>query len=88
MGDHLTGEKILDTGQIEPSFRGCHIGNAGDPDVIRACGHDRLGQGMFRHQQRVLKIHGDREPAHLCAAKAQLLAQSLNAPDLSRNPSS
>ncbi len=86
MPDHLTGVQILDAGEIQPAFRGRHVGDVGDPGLVRSCRDKRLGQEILRHRQGMIRLRGRREPPNLCAAQPQLLAQPLDAPDPSGEP--
>lgn len=38
MADHFTGVEILQASQIQPPFCGRHIGDVGDPDLVRLRG--------------------------------------------------
>ena len=79
MPDHLTRIQIFNPSQIQPPFCGRHVGDVGDPGLVRARRGERLCQEVVRHRQTMRRIRGGREPANLFAAEAQLLAQPLDA---------
>ena len=41
--DYLTGEQILDAGEIQPAFRGRHVRDVGDPDMLRRLAASTIG---------------------------------------------
>jgi hypothetical protein len=81
MADHLAGEQILDAGEIQPTVRGRHLRDVGDPGLVRSCGNKRLGQDILRHWQGMIGLGSRHEPPNWLTAKPQLLAQPLDAPN-------
>jgi len=63
MADHLTGVQILDAGEIQPTFRGWHVREVGDPGLVWSPDGKRLVQHVLRYRQRVrLRSEQDKYP--------------------------
>jgi len=86
MPDHLTGEQILNAGEIQSAFCGRHVRDVGHPGLVWSCRNTRVGHDMLRHRQDMIRRGGRGELPNWCAAQPQLRAQPLDAPDPNGEP--
>jgi hypothetical protein len=56
--NNLPGEEIQYDGLIEPPFGGWHVGDVGQPNLIRPRGHEGLFEQIRRDRQVMMAVRG------------------------------
>lgn len=72
----LTGEHVLDTGQVKPALAGRHIGDVGHPGFVRTGRCKGLIEQVVGHRQVMVRVRGGLELALLLAAQGELATQT------------